>query len=65
MNTATKLNELAAEYIQFQNLLSQDKLDLTDHLQVYENLSNKLDEAGISFYDMSIYVRSKDVRSTS
>ncbi|MEP5613466.1 MAG: hypothetical protein ABJP45_14535 [Cyclobacteriaceae bacterium] len=59
MNTATKLNELAVEYVHFQKLVAQDSLELSDHLKVYESLSNKLDEAGISFYDMGVYVRSQ------
>jgi len=59
MNTATKLNELAVEYVHFQKLVAQDTLELSDHLKVYEELSNKLDEAGVSFYDMGVYVRSK------
>lgn len=62
MNSANKINELAEEYIQFQNL-DKDKLDFKDHIQMYESLNQKLDEAGISFYDLGLYVSTRSKSS--
>ncbi|MEQ9403939.1 MAG: hypothetical protein RIM99_10155 [Cyclobacteriaceae bacterium] len=52
MNTATKIDELAVEYARFQKL-DKDKLDLKDHIMLYESLINKIEKAGLSFYDVS------------
>ncbi len=62
MKPATNISELAAEYVHFQSL-DKDKLDFKDHLMMYERLSNKLDEAGITFYDLSVYLAKKKVQA--
>lgn len=56
MNTATNINELAKEFVHFESL-DKDKLDFKDHIMMYESLTNKLEKAGLSFYDMDVYVR--------
>lgn len=58
MNTATDFSLLADQYVHFHNL-DKDKLDLTDYLMLYEALTNRLDEAGISFYNLGVYVRDR------
>ena len=56
MKPATNLNELAKEFLHFQSL-DKEKLDMKDHVQLYEALTNKIEEAGISYYDLSIYAQ--------
>ena len=55
MNTA-KVKELAEEYTRFKNV-DEDEMDLKDHIQLYESLTNKLEKAGLSFYDISRYIQ--------
>ncbi len=62
MKIATNISELAAEYVHFQSL-DKDKLDFKDHIMMYERLSKKLEEAGISFYDLSVYLDKKKVQA--
>ena len=55
MNTATHISdELTKEYLRFKNF-DESKMDFIDQLRMYESLTNKLDEAGISFYDLSVH----------
>lgn len=53
MNTS-QVKELAEEYARFQNV-DEDEMDLKDHIQLYESLINKIEKAGLSFYDISRY----------
>lgn len=58
MTPATNITELAAEYVHFQSL-DKERLDFKDHIMLYEALNKKLEAAGMSFYDIGRYVRSK------
>lgn len=53
---ASKVKELAAEYVKFKNV-DEEEMDLKDHIQLYESLLLKIEKAGLSFYDVSSYVR--------
>jgi cell division protein FtsB len=54
MDTA-KFKELADEYAQFQNV-KEEEMELKDHIQLYESLVDKIEKAGLSFYEISRYV---------
>ncbi len=56
MNSATNLNDLAREFLDFQKLNKED-LDMKDHVQLYEALTNKIEKAGITYYDLSVYAK--------
>lgn len=56
MNTTLNISELAEEYLKFQKF-NHDTGDLKDHVRRYESLMIKAEEAGISFYDLSVYAR--------
>jgi hypothetical protein len=58
MKPATDLNELAKELIKFQKV-DKDELGLKEHVRMYEDLTDKIEEAGISYYDLSLYVLTK------
>lgn len=54
MNSATIIEELALEYLQYQKL-DKDSLDFKDHIMLYERLNTKFDQAGFSYYEVSQY----------
>ena len=56
MKTAN-IAELAEEYEKFKNV-DEEQVDLKDHIQLYESLTNRIEQAGLSLYEVSRYVRS-------
>ncbi len=52
---AAQVKELAEEYTRFKNV-DEEEMDLKDHIQLYESLTRKLENAGLSFYDISKYI---------
>ncbi len=59
MNTS-KVKELAEEYARFKNA-DEEEMDLKDHIQLYESLTQKLEKAGLSFYEVSRYIHFANV----
>lgn len=51
MNT-TKVKELVDEYAKFHSI-DDDQVDLKDQIQLYEALIIKIEQAGLSFYEVS------------
>lgn len=60
MKTTTPLNELAKEMIQFKSM--DENASFSDHIRMYETLSRKIEQAGISYYDLDLYVRHVTVK---
>ena len=63
MNTATNIQELAMEFLRFEQS-DKDSLDFKDHIMMYDSLNQKLEEAGMSYYEISVYAKSNNITLT-
>ena len=63
MNTATNIQELAMEFLRFEQS-DKDSLDFKDHIMIYDSLNQKLEEAGMSYYEISVYAKSNNITLT-
>ena len=61
MNTSTHLHKLAEEYVRFKNL-DEEELHLMDYIRKYDELITKLEEAGISYYEMDVYASTCQIK---
>ncbi len=58
MTNTAEMIALAEEYLRFQSL-DKEKMDFNDHIRMYESLTRKMEQAGVSYYDLSVYVRAR------